>query len=125
MQATIDGYAIDLPKLTLELSDEMDAVQAAQPGRAKFAAQYDFLKHVIEPEALAEMLDGDELETIDLAGLQLIYINVLSAYKQPMLQAQMEQLSKVSASVAPLMETMKAAQQMASRNGRQGFRRVK
>jgi hypothetical protein len=44
------GNAVELPKLTLGISDKMDEVSAAQSNRERYRLQYEFVKEVCGEE---------------------------------------------------------------------------
>lgn len=116
MQAVVLGHAVELPKLTLALSDKMNVVQAAKPGRACYEAQLSFLREVIGADELADMLDGVTIKDVDLQALQMAYIQVTNAYTQPLIDEQITNMSRVTDELKTITAAM---------GGRQGFKRVK
>ena len=125
------GNAIELPKLTLALSDRMDEIQAEVSNSARCELQLDFLKTVLEPSYVDDELDGTTVEDVDLVMLNILYTAVVNAYTLPVQQAQMEAAKKQIQQVQPMMGTINSIaqmQQLASGNltrNRQGFRNVK
>ena len=53
------GNAVELPKLTLGISDKIDEVSAAQSNRERYRLQYEFVKEVCGEEYAAQALDGE------------------------------------------------------------------
>lgn len=125
------GNAIELPKLTLSLSDRMDEIQAEQANAVRYEMQLSFLKDVLEPSYVDAELDGTSVEDVDLVMLNILYTAVVNAYTLPVQQAQLEAAKKQLAQVQPMMNTlgsMAQVQQMANGNltrNRQGFKHVK
>lgn len=113
---------IELPKLTMRLSDMTDEVEVAADTRERFKLQLDFLAEVLPAEAIAELLDGDELDSIDLVALGVTYNEVVQAYAAPIIESQAQGLNGQLKAVRPALDALdsiKAAQ------GRQGFKAVK
>lgn len=125
------GNAIELPKLTLSLSDRMDEIQAEQVNAVRYEMQLSFLKDVLEPSYVDAELDGTSVEDVDLVMLNILYTAVVNAYTLPVQQAQLEAAKKQIAQAQPMMNTlgsMAQVQQMANGNltrNRQGFKHVK
>ena len=125
------GNAIELPKLTLAMSDRMDEIQDEVSNSARYELQLDFLKTVLEPSYVDDELDGTTVEDVDLVMLNILYTAVVNAYTLPVQQAQMEAAKKQLQQVQPMMGTINSIAQMQqldsgnlTRN-RQGFRNVK
>ena len=125
------GNAIELPKLTLAMSDRMDEIQDEVSNSARYELQLDFLKTVLEPSYVDDELDGTTVDDVDLVMLNILYTAVVNAYTLPVQQAQMEAAKKQLQQVQPMMGTINSIAQMQqldsgnlTRN-RQGFRNVK
>ena len=125
------GNAIELPKLTLAMSDRMDEIQDEVSNSARYELQLDFLKTVLEPSYVDDELDGTTVDDVDLVMLNILYTAVVNAYTLPVQQAQMEAAKKQIQQVQPMMGTINSIAQMQqldsgnlTRN-RQGFRNVK
>ena len=125
------GNAIELPKLTLSLSDRMDEIQAEQANAVRYEMQLSFLKDVLEPSYVDAELDGTSVEDVDLVMLNILYTAVVNAYTLPVQQAQLEAARKQLQQVQPMLasvDQMARMQQLANGNAprsRQGFRNVK
>lgn len=125
------GNAIELPKLTLSLSDRMDEIQAEQANAVRYEMQLSFLKDVLEPSYVDAELDGTSVEDVDLVMLNILYTAVVNAYTLPVQQAQLEAARKQLQQVQPMLasvDQMAKMQQLATGNAprsRQGFRNVK
>ena len=114
--------SIELPKLTLRLSDMTDEVEGCAENRERYGLQLAFLREVIDGETLAGMLDGDELETVDLTELNLLYAAVVNAYAAPVIEEQARSLDTQLKAVQPAIN---AVERMSAARSRQGFRSVK
>lgn len=129
------GNAIELPKLTLALSDRMDEIQAEASNALRYEKQLSFLKDVLEPSYVDEELDGTTVEDVDLVMLNILYTAVVNAYTLPVQQAQLDAARKQLQQVQPMLQSvdqMAKMQQLANGNAlqsaarsRQGFKTVK
>ncbi len=113
---------VELPKLTLRLSDMTDEVEACAENRERYGLQLAFLREVIDGETLAGVLDGEELETVDLTELNLLYAAVVNAYAAPVIEEQARSLDSQLKAVQPAIN---AVERMSAARSRQGFRSVK
>ena len=126
-----NGSVIELPKLTLALSDRMDEVQAETVNAKRYALQLDFLNDVLGSEYVEAELDGTSVEDVDLVSLNILYTAIVNAYTLPVQQAQLEAARKQLQQVQPMLQSvdqMARMQQLANGNAprsRQGFRNVK
>lgn len=113
---------MNLPKLTLALKSKMDAVAKAASDEERLRKEYAFLSEVFEKDELASRIDGEKLETCDVALLETTYFEVVDEYEAPIREAQrrniearLESLSAIDfEKISALMES-----------SRQGFRFVK
>ena len=129
------GNAIELPKLTLALSDRMDEIQAEASNALRYEKQLSFLKDVLEPSYVDEELDGTTVEDVDLVMLNILYTAIVNAYTLPVQQAQLDAARKQLQQVQPMLQSvdqMAKMQQLANGNvlqsaarSRQGFKTVK
>lgn len=129
------GNAIELPKLTLALSDRMDEIQAEASNALRYEKQLSFLKDVLEPSYVDEELDGTTVEDVDLVMLNILYTAIVNAYTLPVQQAQLDAARKQLQQVQPMLQSvdqMAKMQQLANGNAlqsaarsRQGFKTVK
>lgn len=120
------GNAVELPKLTLGISDKMDAVGAAQSNRERYSLQYEFIKEVCGEEYAANALDGEDIENIDLVELNVVYVGIVNAYAAPAAKAQAEGIAEQMKALKPVVGAADAVGKIAVMgNSRQGFKAVR
>lgn len=130
-----NGSVIELPKLTLAMSDRMDEIQAETVNAKRYALQLDFLRDVLGSEYVEAELDGTGVDDVDLVSLNILYTAIVNAYTLPVQQAQLEAARKQLQQVQPMLasvDQMAMMQQLATGSAatsatrsRQGFRNVK
>ena len=121
-----NGNLIELPKLTIALSDEMDAVSAAQSNRERFRLQHEFVKEVCGEGNAAAMLDGEEIEDIDLVALNVAYVGIVNAYAAPAAKAQADGVAEQMKALKPVIGAANAVGRISVMgNNRQGFKAVR
>lgn len=121
-----NGNLIELPKLTIALSDEMDAVSAAQSNRERFRLQHEFVKEVCGEGNAAAMLDGEEIEDIDIVALNVAYVGIVNAYAAPAAKAQADGVAEQMKAMKPVIGAANAVGKIAVMgNNRQGFKAVR
>lgn len=121
-----NGNLIELPKLTLALSDEMDAIGTAQSNRDRYRLQHEFVKEVCGDENAAAMLDGDDIEDIDLVALNTTYVGIVNAYAAPVTKVQAEAVMEQMKALKPMVSTADAVSRISVMgNSRQGFKAVR
>ena len=117
------GNAVELPKLTLGISDKMDEVSAAQSNRERYRLQYEFVKEVCGEEYAAQALDGED---IDLVALNVVYVGIVNAYAAPAAKAQAEGIAEQMKALKPVVGAADAVGKIAVMgNSRQGFKAVR
>ena len=114
--------SIDLPKLTLALSEMTDDVEACTDTRERYEKQLTFLQEVIPPEPLAKILDGETLEEIDLVELSVTYAAAVNAYAAPIIE---EQTKAVNDGIKAVQPALNAMRQVQAAQSRQGFESVR
>lgn len=120
------GKMIDLPKLTIALSDEMDAVATAQSSRERYRLQHEFVKEVCGDENAAAMLDGEDIEDIDLVALNTTYVGIVNAYAAPVAKVQAEAVADQMKALKPVVGAADAMSRISVMgNSRQGFKAVR
>lgn len=112
---------IELPKLTMHLSELSDAIEAAQGNRERYQAMWDFMTEALG-DALPETVDGETLETCDLVSLAVAYTGVIDAYATPIMEEQRRQVREQVSAVQPAIDAMG---KLSRGQSRQGFRNVK
>lgn len=121
-----EGNAVELPKLTLGISDEMDAVGSAQSNRERYRLQHEFIKEVCGEEYAAQALDGEDIEDIDLVALNVVYVGIVNAYAAPAAKAQAEGIAEQMKALKPMVGAADAVGKIAVMgNSRQGFKAVR
>lgn len=120
------GNAVELPKLTLGISDKMDEAGAAQPNRERYRLQYEFVKEVCGEEYAAQALDGEDIDDIDLVELNVVYVGIVNAYAAPAAKARAEGIAEQMKALKPVVGAADAVGRMAVMgNSRQGFKAVR
>lgn len=121
-----EGNAVELPKLTLGISDKMDAVGSAQSNRERYRLQHEFVKEVCGEEYAAQALDGEDIEDIDLVALNVAYVGIANAYAAPAAKAQAEGIAEQMKALKPVVGAADAVGRIAVMgNSRQGFKAVR
>ena len=132
MQYTMqDGTAVELPKLTVALARKMNAHKQATAPEDAWRCEYAFLRDCLPHDCLADALDGETFETIDLSGLDALFLGVVRAYNAPAMAAQAGQAADLLGAidmdklgkVADLVRSVDRMRQM--QQPRKGFRAVK
>lgn len=121
------GNEIELPKFTASVASKMQTRTGATP-EERWKAEYEFLKGVLPADYLAEALDGESFDDIDLAQLDVTYAGVVSAYHEPAMQAQIGMANGMIAGIdleklAHLADSVERMQKMSQRP--RGFRAVR
>lgn len=120
------GNAVELPKLTLGISDKMDEVGAARSNRERYRLQYEFVKEVCGEEYAARALDGEDIDDIDIVELNVAYVGIVNAYAAPAAKAQAEGIAEQMKALKPVVGAADAVGRMAVMgNSRQGFKAVR
>lgn len=121
-----EGNAVELPKLTLGISDKMDAVGSAQSNRERYRLQHEFVKEVCGEEYAAQALDGEDIGDIDLVALNVVYVGIVNAYAAPAAKAQAEGIAEQMKALKPVVGAADAVGRIAVMgNSRQGFKAVR
>lgn len=84
---------VELPKLTLDLARKMNAHRSAREPEEAWRAEYEFLRAALPPAFLAEALDGEAFDAIDLSALDVVFAGVARAYTKPAVEAQAQAAS--------------------------------
>lgn len=113
--------SVELPKLTLALSQMMDAADREQDGEGRCRLMHAFLAEVFGEE-LPGLIDGETVEECDLVELGVLYAGVTNAYAAPVAAEQRKRINSQIESVKPAIEAMARLQEAQSR---QGFRNVR
>lgn len=120
------GNAVELPKLTLGISDRMDEVGAARSNRERYRLQYEFVKEVCGEEYAARALDGEDIDDIDLVELNVVYVGIVNAYAAPAAKARAEGIAEQMKALKPVVGAADAVGRIAViGNSRQGFKAVR
>lgn len=120
------GNAVELPKLTLGISDKIDAVGSAQSNRERYRLQYEFVNEVCGEEYAAQALDGEGIEDIDLVALNVVYVGIVNSYAAPAAKAQAEGIAEQMKALKPVVGAADAVGKFAVMgNSRQGFKAVR
>lgn len=120
------GNAVELPKLTLGISDKMDAVGSAQSNRERYRLQYEFVNEVCGEEYAAQALDGEGIDDIDLVALNVVYVGIVNSYAAPAAKAQAEGIAEQMKALKPVVGAADAVGKFAVMgNSRQGFKAVR
>lgn len=118
------GNTLELPKLTLKLSEEMEAVPNQPTHREVAKAMYAFVSKVLPKDYLAGALDGSKLEDVDLVKLRNAYDGISAAYTDALDTSKMQDLTERIEAMTPMLDAMEKVVSMSSQT-RQGFKHVK
>lgn len=120
------GLEFELPKLTLKLAEEMDAVPNQGGIQATAKAMYAFVSKVLPKDYLRGALDGSKVEDIDIVSLRNIYDGVNNAYTTALDDGKIQSMTEKLESVMPMIETMDKVMNLDNQaKSRQGFKRIK
>lgn len=124
-----EGQEFELPAMDMKLWEKIEAVDAAEPGRATFKAMHDFVKACLPDEYLEAKLGGKSVDKIDLNKLNVCAFSVRSAYNREVNEAKaevtsdmLEQLKEMAASMKTITDASRAIKED---NSRQSFRAVR
>lgn len=121
-----NGNAVELPKLTLGISDKMDEVSVAQSNRERYRLQHEFVKEVCGEEYAAQALDGEDIEDIDLVALNTTYVGIVNAYAAPVAKVQADAVAEQMKALKPVVGAADAVSRISVMgNSRQGFKAVR
>lgn len=105
MQVSFDGDTLELNKLTLVLSDEMDACSEQKTAAKMYEAEFKFLSHAVI-DGIAPYVDGDTYKTCDLVRLQTLFVQVVNAYQAPIIEAQKQNIEEQLAGLDDKVDQM-------------------
>lgn len=124
-----NGNTFELPKLTLEQKEKLEAaVKAPSDTRAGIETKYNFVTTMLPEEYLENVLGGDNVADIDVQSLQLILADIDAAYNLPLIEAQMKKIAIVMEPLKGVTENLEALTAMTNGNRamrRKGFTHVK
>lgn len=125
-----EGQEFELPAMDMKLWEKIEAVDAAEPGRATFKAMHDFVKACLPDEYLEAKLGGKSLDKIDLNKLNVCAFAIRSAYNREVNDAKIDSISDMMAQLKETAESMntitEASNAMnARKRSRQGFKAVR
>lgn len=116
----------ELPKLTMNLAGEMEAVPAQSGFDATVKAMYSFVQKVLPADYLKEVLDGSKIDDIDIVELRGVYDRINGAYTTALEAGSLQSMTDKLESVAPMLETLEKVTNVDRQiNSRQGFKKVK
>lgn len=120
-----DGTPVELPKLTLELSEATDSVRAASSSRDRYGLEWSFLSRVLPADVLADAADGDSLEDCDVVALECAYQSVVRAYTAPMVEERNREIREQVALLRPVSEAAQSVAALSDPAARRAQRRVR
>lgn len=121
-----NGEVLELPKLTLKLSEEMEAVPNQPSLREVAKAMYAFVSKVLPKDYLAAVLDGSTVDDVDLVALRNTYDGINNAYTEATESGKMQDITERMESMMPMLDAMEKVVNMSNQaQSRQGFKRVK
>lgn len=103
------GNGCELPKLTLALSERMDAISATKANAERYRLQWEFVRDVCGDDFAAKALDGEDVADIDLVALNVVYIGIVNTYTAPAIKAQMSALMEQTKALKPFVSAIEAA----------------
>lgn len=121
-----DGNRFELPKLTLSLDDAFDdAVDASKPKRERVAAQMKLLRECLGADYVAKRCGGKTADSVDVAELAVLMVEVRAAYRERESGAAMGQAMRQLEEMQPVLDDLRSVMAMMERKpSRQGFNRV-
>lgn len=111
----VGSNEVKLPPLTVGLSEQLEKAQKAKTVRGGAKAKYEWLQQVIPAKVLSRRLSGSTLDGIDCVALELLFTQVVNAYRAPALNEKAKELNKQVQAIKPVLDVM----------SRQGFKHVK
>lgn len=83
----VNGKSYDLPKKTMDVAENLDAVMRVDASgldiRQRYERLHAFVKGTLGEDTAAEILGSDQLEDIDLSDLTLVTRKIADAYDKP------------------------------------------
>lgn len=120
MNVTILRKTYELPTLTMDVIEAIDAVQDAQGRRATFEAERAVLDLTIGVDAADEVTGGHGVDDCDLIALTNAFVRVSNAYMTPLVKEQAAGAREQVREIQPVLDAIKLASQ-----ARSGFQLVK
>lgn len=119
------GTAVELPKLTLELSEMTDSARSASASRERYGIEWSFLSRVLPADVLEDATDGATLEECDVVALECAYQSVVRAYTAPMVEERNRELREQVALLRPVADAARAAAAISGGATQGNVRRVR
>lgn len=115
---TISGVDYELPKFTVDVAERLKDIGDITDIREKATAMYDFVSHTVnDSETVADILDGEDVKSIDLAALCNLYQVIDNAYADSMSVERDKRLGEQMESAKSAIDTLEKAHKVIAANG--------
>jgi len=117
MNIELNNKTIELPKLTMKLSKMQEGVEHAEKtSDVIWKKAYDYVKVFIPKADLDVVLDGKNIDEIDLVELNNVYTDIVTIYKNaleaPKMEATRNKIDEMSGAVDTISKVATAANQL-------------
>lgn len=92
LTVNIEDKEYQLPKKTLKLAKMIDAAYAALSSEDSYKRQYAFVKEILGADETNKLLNGDNINNIDLVLLSVSFKKIEKAYVKPVEDVEVESL---------------------------------
>lgn len=107
MKARINGKTYELPKLTLSVIEKLESYDEQEKdyesGKTKasdlYREQYKLINDILGETAVCEILQGDNIDDIDLTNLFTAILDIQAAYNAPIVEKKLEGFKDVMGKV--------------------------
>lgn len=98
MKARINGKTYELPKLTMAVNEKLEDYDEKETAFKNeeikasdlYREQYKLINDLLGETAVCEILQGDNIEEIDLTNLTLALMDIRKAYTDPITEKHLE-----------------------------------
>lgn len=123
-QILIDGIEYDLPKFTVDVAERMSAIGSISDIREKSSAMYGLVSDVIDDaDVLKDILDGDDVKSIDLTTLCNVYTMIDNAYLDAMSSEKDRRVKEQLVNAKDAIDMLDKANKAIATTGRTGRKR--
>lgn len=86
----IEGESIELPKKTLKIAKLIDEAKSATSTEKSYKSQYKVVTECVGKENADKLLDGNNLESVDLVSLSILFLKIENSYLSPVVETREE-----------------------------------
>lgn len=120
-----DGSSVELPKLTMDLSELTDVVRESSIGRERYSAEWDFVSRVLPEDVIAQACDGESLNECDVVALECCYQSIVATYTAPIVEARNKELREQAAALKPMSDAASGVASIIGETRQRTVRRVR